>query len=195
MEVKLIQAENSEDFKLCNEEGVKIANFYIETNKETALISYDTQESFRHQGYASKGLNLLKDTLFNDGNILFLELIHLSGEYSRKVAENAGFFSRSNNLEYYICLNPRAEQILNDRLSSLDITSAEYKSTQKLLKKAQTLRCAENSAKQKLQDKLDELLKLSEIIEPGDYKKSIDTEIRHLQKILATSQDIKSKSR
>lgn len=189
--LKLIQSENGEDFYLCNEMGVRIVHFWVEINKETALISYETQESFRNQGYASKGLILLRDTLFSNGSILFLELIHLSGDYSRKVAENAGFFSRSNNLEYYFCLNPHAEQIINDRLSSLDTFSVEYKRTLKLFEKVQNNRLYEKRAKQKLQDKLNELLQRRELEEPGEYRERIETEIDHIQKILPNSYDIK----
>ena len=193
MEIKLVQAENGVDFKLCNEMGVQIVGFDVEISKETAFISYETQESFRNQGYASKGLILLRDTLFSDDSILFLGLINLSGDFSRKVAENAGFFSRSGNLDYYICLSPHAEQIINDRLSSLDISSFEYKRTQRIFEKVQTLRHAENRAKQKLQDKLDELLQIRELEEPDDYKKYVESEINHLERILAVSQDIEKK--
>lgn len=187
MEVKLIEAENGVDFILCNESGVKIVEFNVENNKETDLISYETQENFRNQGYASKGLILLRDTLFSNDSILFLELINLSGDYSRKVAENAGFFSRSGNLNYYACLNPRAEQIINARLSALDISSIEYKRMQKLLNKVQAMRSNETKAKQKLQDKLDELLQTIELEEPGEYRDYIEAEIRHLQNILPDS--------
>lgn len=96
---------------MCNENNEQIVSFDVEINKEIALISYETKESFRNQGYASKGLTLLRDTLFSNNSILFLELINLSGDYSRKVAENAGFFSRSNNLDYYICLNPYEKKL------------------------------------------------------------------------------------
>lgn len=193
MEIKLVQAENGVDFKLCNEMGVQIVGFDVEISKETALISYETQESFRNQGYASKGLILLRDTLFSDDSILFLELINLSGDFSRKVAENARFFSRSGDFDYYICLSPHAEQIINDRLSSLDISSFEYKRTQRIFKKVQTLRHAENRAKQKLQDILEELLQIRELEEPDDHKKYVESEINHLERILAVSQDIKKK--
>ena len=79
-ELTLILTENELDFKtfkLCNLTGSQIVSFDVEIDKETALISYETQEKFRNKGYASKGLNLLKDVLFNDDNILFLELINL----------------------------------------------------------------------------------------------------------------------
>lgn len=97
MDVKLVKTVDDLDFKtfkLYTEIGGKLdvtTSFDVEINKETDLISYETKEKYRHQGYASKGLNLLRDTLFSDDNILFLELINLSGDYSRKVAENGGF--------------------------------------------------------------------------------------------------------
>lgn len=193
MELKLVQVDDDE-FKLCNDNNEKIVSFDLEINQDTALISYDTKERFRNQGYASKGLILLRDTLFSNKSILFLELINLSGDYSRKVAENALFFSPSNNINYYVCLNPLAEQIINDRLSSLDISSIEYERDQKILEKVKNLRYSENKAKQKLQDKLDELLKIRELEDlEGDYIKYVESEISHLEKILTVSQEIEKK--
>ncbi len=193
-ELTLILTENELDFKtfkLCNLTGSQIVSFDVEIDKETALISYETQEKFRNKGYASKGLNLLKDVLFNDDNILFLELINLSGDYSRKVAENAGFFSRSGNLDYYVLLNPLAEQILNDKLNFLDVSSVKYKKTYQLLEKVKKLRQVEFFSKQKMQAKLDELLQQREVVDSVDYKEYIESEINHLQKVLIDSQDIK----
>ena len=193
-ELTLILTGNEWDFKtfkLCNLTGSQIVSFDVEIDKETALISYETQEKFRNKGYASKGLNLLKDVLFNDDNILFLELINLSGDYSRKVAENAGFFSRSGNLEYYVLLNPLAEQILNDRLNFLDVSSVKSKKTHQLLEKVKNLRQVEFFSKQKMQAKLDELLQQREVVDSVDYKEYIESEINHLQKVLIDSQDIK----
>lgn len=161
-----------------------ITSFDVEINKETALISYETKEKYRHQGYASKGLNLIRETLFNDDNILFLELIYLSGDYSRKVDENGDFFSRSGNLEYWVSLNPNAEQLINDKLQSLDVSSTKYKRTYKLLDKVETL------AKQKMQAKLDSLLQQREIESDEEYKNNLATEISHLQGILEP-QDVK----
>lgn len=193
-ELTLILTENELDFKtfkLCNLTGSQIVSFDVEIDKETALINYETQEKFRNKGYASKGLNLLKDVLFNDDNILFLELINLSGDYSRKVAENAGFFSRSGNLDYYVLLNPLAEQILNDRLNFLDVSSVKFKKTHQLLEKVKKLRQVEFFSKQKMQAKLDELLQQREVVDSVDYKEYIESEINHLQKVLIDSQDIK----
>lgn len=167
-----------------------ITSFDVEINKETALISYETKEKYRHQGYASKGLNLLRETLFSDSNILFLELINLSGDYSRKVAENAVFFSRYGSLDYWVSLNPNAEQLINDKLQSLDISSTKYKRTHKLLDKAETLRKVETLSKQKMQAKLNSLLQQREVEDNEDYKNSLEVEINHLQGILEP-QDVK----
>ena len=63
---------------------------------------------------------MLKNNLFSDTGILFLELINLSGDYSRKVAENAGFFSPNHCIEYYISLNPNAEIIIDEQTHQLN---------------------------------------------------------------------------
>jgi len=73
----------------------------------------------------------------------------------------------------------------------LIFTLVEYKKTQRLLNKAQALRCAENKAKEKLQEKLDGLLQIRELEDPGDYRDYIEAEINHLKKILPDSDDIK----
>ena len=39
--------------------------------------------------------------------------------------------------------------------------------------------------------KLDELLQQREVVDSGDYKEYIESEINHLQKVLIDSQDIK----
>lgn len=124
MELALVLTEdNFKRYKLCDETGNHIVSFDVEISKDAALINYETQEQFRNQGYASRGLNLLRELLFSYENILFLELINLSGDYSRKVAENAGFFSCSTGMKCYIALNPCAEQILNSRMDSIDSSS------------------------------------------------------------------------
>lgn len=193
MELRLVQIED--DFQLYNENDEKIVSFDVEWNKETALISYVTKEKFRNKGFASYGLNLLKEVLFNDKNILFLELINLSGDYSRKVAENAGFFSPYNTLDYYICLNPHAEEIINGRLCSLENSSNMNNNSQKLLNKIKNLRIRENKSKEKMHNKLEQLLQQRELIEESDYKKYIESEINHLERILKISQDIEKKKR
>ncbi len=194
MELILELTEDDSDFKtykLCDATGNHIVSFDVEINKDTALISYETQEQFRNQGYASRGLNLLRGLLFDDENILFLELINLSGDYSRKVAENACFFSRSTAMKYYIALNPCAEQILNSRMDS--INSSTIKKNQRLLEKVNTLRQAESLSKQEMQNKLDSLLQQKEIETSIEYKTLLESEISHLQKILTNTpnQEIK----
>lgn len=195
MELKLVLTEDDIDFKefkLCNERNEHIVSFDVEINKETALISYETKESFRHQGYASKGLNLLNDTLFSNDSILFLELINLSGDYSRKVAENAGFFSPNNTPDYYVFLNPRAEEIINEKLNTLDASSQIYKKAQRQMDKVSNLRRRENFAKEKMHAKLEQLLYEKELTESEEYRKVLESEINHLQKILIDQQDTKS---
>lgn len=194
MKLKLVLTEDDIDFKefkLCNERNEHIVSFDVEINKETALISYETKEGFRHQGYASKGLNLLNDTLFSNDSILFLELINLSGDYSRKVAENAGFFSPNNTLDYYVLLNPRAEEIINEKLNTLDASSQIYKKAQRQMDKVSNLRRRENFAKEKMHTKLEQLLYEKELTESEEYRKVLEAEINHLQKILIGQQDTK----
>ena len=188
--MQLLQIENDLDykeFKLCNDEGNKIVSFDVEINKETALISYETKQEFRNKGFASLGLNMLKDVLFSDSNILFLELINLSNDYSRKVAENAGFFSPTHSINYYITLNPNAEIIIDEELHRLDPSSTEYRKKQNVLKKIKCLRISEARSKEELKIKLKQLLQQAEVVELGDYKKYIETEINHLQNILGES--------
>lgn len=198
MDLKLVQVEDDIDFKtfkLCNEKNEYIVNFDVEINKETALISYDTKEKFRNKGFASRGLNLVKEVLFSDNSILFLELINLSGDYSRKVAENAGFFSPTNTINYYISLHPHAKEIVNDRLCNLDVSSVGYKNSKKQLNRINSLRIRESIAKEKLRSKLEQLLQERELVESGDYKDYIEAEISHLQKILVVSEDVEKKTR
>lgn len=186
MEYKMIQVEDCEDFKefkLCNLNNEKIVSFDVELNKETALISYETKEKFRNMGFASYGLNLLKSILFSDKNILFLELINLSGDYSRKVAENAGFFSPTNTPNYYVCINPEALEIVNERIDG-------GRKELKLLDKINRLRDSEEKAKMKMLEKLNQLLEYREITDDQEYIKEIEAEIGHLERILE-SQDKK----
>ena len=141
--MQLLQTENDLDykeFKLCNDDGDIIVSFDVEISNGKALISYETKEEFRNQGFASSGLNMLKNILFSNTGILFLELINLSGDYSRKVAENAGFFSPNHSIDYYISLNPDAEIIIDEQIHQLNPSSAEYIKKQNVQKKIKRLR-------------------------------------------------------
>ena len=149
--MQLLQTQNDlgyKTFELCNDDGDKVASFDVEIEKETAIISYETKQQFRNMGFASLGLNLLKNTLFSDSNILFLQLINLSGDYSRKVAENAGFFSPTHSINYYITLNPNAEIIIDELFKQLDPSSTEYRKKQYVLKKIKRLRISEARSKE-----------------------------------------------
>ena len=188
--MQLLQTQNDlgyKTFELCNDDGDKVASFDVEIEKETAIISYETEKQFRNMGFASLGLNLLKNTLFSDSNILFLQLINLSSDYSRKVAENAGFFSPTHSINYYITLNPDAEIIIYELFKQLDPSSTEYRKKQYVLKKIKRLRISEARSKEELKIKLKQLLQQAEVVELGDYKKYIETEINHLQNILGES--------
>ena len=196
--MQLLQTQNDlgyKTFELCNDDGDKVASFDVEIEKETAIISYETEKQFRNMGFASLGLNLLKNTLFSDSNILFLQLINLSSDYSRKVAENAGFFSPTHSINYYITLNPDAEIIIYELFKQLDPSSTEYRKKQYLLKKIKRLRISEARSKEELKIKLKQLLQQAEVVELGDYKKYIEDEINHLQNILGKSQDNINKKR
>lgn len=193
--MKLLQTVNDLDYKefnLCNDNEETITSFDVEINNHTALISYVTKEMFRNQGYGSLGLNMVKDTLFCDSNILFLELINLSNDYSRKVAENAGFFSPGHNIDYYIALNPKAEELLEQQLNQLDSSSQSYRRQLRLLEKVKRLRAAENSSKEELQNKLQQLLQ-EDVEGIENYKKYVDSEAHHLQGIV--DKNINSKKR
>lgn len=113
-----------------------------------------------------------------------MELINLSGDYSRKVAENAGFISPSNNLDYYVLLNPRAEKILTNLLNTLDDSSLEYKKAKKLLEKVKVMKNRELMARSKQQEKLNELLERLELESDEEYRKKLEEEIKHLKKVL-----------
>ena len=196
--MQLLQTQNDlgyKTFELCNDDGDKVASFDVEIEKETAIISYETEKQFRNMGFASLGLNLLKNTLFSDSNILFLQLINLSSDYSRKVAENAGFFSPTHSINYYITLNPDAEIIIDELFKQLDPSSTEYRKKQYVLKKIKRLRISEARSKEELKIKLKQLLQQAEVVELGDYKKYIEDEINHLQNILGKSQDNINKKR
>ena len=196
--MQLLQTENNLDYKtyeLQNDDGNKVVYFDVEINKETALISYYTEYEFRNKGYASQGLILLKDVLFSQSNIYFLELINLSNDYSRKVAENAGFFSPINSINYYISLNPNAETIIEEQIHKLEPSSKEYKKHKNLYNKIKRLRACENRSKEELENKLEQLLQQVEVLEKGDYKKHIEDEINHLQNILSKLHNSINKNR
>lgn len=187
MKLILIKTKEDNDFQqfiLCNNINEPISSFDVEINRNTALISYKTSEQYQNKGYASEGLIKLKEELFKDDNILFLELINLSGDYSRKVAENAGFISPSNNLDYYVLLNPRAEEILTNLLNTLDDSSLEYKKAKKLLEKVKVMKNRELMARSKQQEKLNELLERLELESDEEYRKKLEEEIKHLKKVL-----------
>ena len=197
--MQLYQTKNDLDykeFKLCKDNGDIIVSFDVEISNGTALISYATRQQFRNQGFASLGLNMLKNTLFSDTGILFLQLTNLSGDYSRKVAENAGFFSPSHSIDYYISLNPDAEIIIEKLFEQLDPSSTEYRKKQNVYNKVKRLRACENRSKEELKRKLKQLLQEQAIVlESGYYKKHIEYEINHLQNILGKSQDNINKKR
>jgi uncharacterized protein (DUF342 family) len=132
---------------------------------------------------------MLKDILFSESDILFLNLIDLSSDYSRKVAENAGFFSPSNSLDYYVSVNPKAEIIIDDLLQKSDQSSTNYKKVQRLQKKLRRLRNIERQRKEIMKNKLESLLQEVEIVESDDYKRLIESEIHHIQNILGDSQN------
>lgn len=192
MKLVLKEKSNSKGYKLLNDNNEEVASFDVEINKETALISYSTKEEHRNQGYASKGLSLLKEKLFNEENILFLELINISNDYSRKVAENAGFFS-NNNINYYTSINPNAEMIIKSRLSTLTDTSSEYRKVKKLLEKIIAWKAKEQNAKERLRLKLESLLQEKDVTSPPEYREYVQSEIAHLTNILADNNNQEKK--
>ena len=148
MNAKLVQISNDSetaDFELQSDNNERIVRYDVEFNGISALISYETEEHFKNQGYASYGLCLLRDYLFSQ-DILFLELINLSGDYSRKVAENAGFISRAGDLTYYSLSNPIGESILNKQMQELEPGSIAYQKAQKQLTKIQSHKIKEAKA-------------------------------------------------
>lgn len=187
MNVKLVKTNvDSEyaDFELRNENDVKIVSFEVEFGTDKALISYETIEAYRNQGFASQGLCLLRDYLFQE-NILILELINLSGDHSRKVAENARFFSGSpNSLDFYLALNPLAENIIGEQIKSVVPGTLEHTKLEKKLHKVKKVRLRELSAKNALREKLNNLMATRELTDDLDYKDILSAEIKHLQNIL-----------
>ena len=78
---------------------------------------------------------MLRKELFTNNRALTLELINLSGDYSRKVAENAGFFSPHNSIDYYVTINPFAEEVLESKLQQCQSDSKLYTQLQRLLQR------------------------------------------------------------
>lgn len=193
--MQLYQTKNDLDykeFKLCKDNGDIIVSFDVEISNGTALISYATRQQFRNQGFASLGLNMLKNTLFSDTGILFLQLTNLSGDYSRKVAENAGFFPTNPSIDNYILLNPDAEKIIEELIHQQNPSSADYIKKQNVYNKIKRLRAYQNRSKEELKRKLKQLLREQAIGLDSEYYKN---EINHLQNILGKSQDNKNKKR
>lgn len=184
LELKILN-EKAEEFALCNENGEILTRFTVEYEREKAIISYYTKPNFQNNGYASKGLNLLKKKLFESNRIFILDLINLSGEYSKNVAENAGFFSHGS-LDLYQTIHPHAEEILERKITS---TSGDDKRYKKILEKIRGMRKIQNKAKQKLADELLYMYRLREDIEETDdeYRKRIEKRIKHLEKIVDNS--------
>lgn len=89
-------------------------------------------------------------------------------------------------------LNPRAEEIINEKLNTLDTSSPIYKKAQRQMDKISNLRRRENFAKEKMHAKLEQLLYEKELTESEEYRKVLESEINHLQKILIDQQDTKS---
>ena len=188
--LKLVLTDSDEqcsDYKLKNEADNEISSYTVEKKDEKALISYSTDPAFRNQGYASMGLKLLKGELFKSNSTLILELINLSGDYSRKVAENAGFFSPTDSIDYYVTLHPFAEDILEVAMQQFERGTPEFTRRKKLLKKIKTLRKQQQATQIKLANKLDSLKAQVETADDESYKKYLSEEIRNLERILGSS--------
>lgn len=188
MNVKLVLMDHDEeisDYKLTNESDEKISIYTVEKKREKSLISYETNVAFRNQGYASLGLNLLKNELFKDTHTLILELINLSGDYSRKVAENAYFFSPYHSMNYYIALHPLAEDIIEKSMQQLKRGTSEYEKQEHLLQKIKTLREYQKEAHIRLTNKLISLKAQVKLTNDENYIRSLKTEISHIESILS----------
>lgn len=172
------------EYKLKNANGEVITRYSVEWNKTNALISYETCEKYRNQGYASLGLNMLRKELFTNNRALTLELINLSGDYSRKVAENAGFFSPHNSIDYYVTINPFAEEVLESKLQQCQSDSKLYTQLQRLLQRIKALKKAQRTSRIKMQEKLDELKKTLEVADDEGYKEELMAEVTHLEGII-----------
>ena len=185
VKLELVESDDElSEYKLKDKEGKVLTSFSVEWNKTNALISYETSEDCRNQGYASLGLNMLKQELFSTKHALTLELINLSNDYSRKVAENAGFFSPSGSIDYYVTINPAAEEIIESQLLRVQADSTSYTRLQKLLNRIRSLKKAQKNDKLKKQEKLEALRRDIEIADNEDYKEGLMREITHLEGIL-----------
>lgn len=188
--VKLVLVDSDEEtleYELKSKSGEKISSYTVERNKEKALISYETSIAFRNKGYASMGLNLLKKELFKENNIFILELINLSGDYSRKVAENAGFFSPYNSIDYFVALHPFAEDIIERNMQQLESETSRYDKQEKLLQRMRSLRKKQSKANTRLVSKLAYLKTQVELEDNENYKIDLQNEINHIERILNNS--------
>lgn len=185
MNVKLVLMDNNEDYKLKSEADEEISSYSVERDKEKALISYETNVAFRNQGYASLGLNLLKSELFKGNRTLILELINLSGDYSRKVAENAGFFSPHNSIDYFVALHPFAEDIIERSMQQFERGTSEYIKQERLLQRMRNLRKQQKRANTRLADKLASLKTQVELTDDENYRMNLKSEINHIERILS----------
>lgn len=194
MNIKLVLTSSDDeknlDYKLKNDNDDEISSYSVEKQNASALISYYTNPDFRNQGYASMGLNLLKSELFKSNHTLILELINLSGDYSRKVAENAGFFSPHNSIDYYVTLHPFAEEIVETSMQRFEKGTSEYARMEKLLKRVRTLRKQQRAAQTQLVNKLNSLKVEAEAVDDESYKKYLNDEITHIERLLGNFKPI-----
>lgn len=161
--------EEQEEIKLVNESNEILTSFSIEFNaKNQALISYETEPNHQHKGYASIGLDMVANYLFKKG-IIVLELIDLTGDYSRKVAENAGFYEVGSGLTCFRRVNPEAELIAPN---------------EKWINKIEGYRNKERKYIEKLAMKLSSLKEMLAIENDSSRKKEIEEEIMHLERVL-----------
>lgn len=188
MDVKLVLTDCDEevsDYKLKNASDEEISSYTVEMDKEKALISYETNVAFRNQGYASLGLNLLKSELFKGNHTLILELINLSGDYSRKVAENAGFFSPHNSIDCFVALHPFAEDIIERSMQQFEKGTSGYIKQERLLQKMRNLRKQQIRANTRLTEKLSSLKTQLELTDNESYRINLKSEINHIERILS----------
>lgn len=150
-----------------------------------ALISYVTIESKRNNGYASIGLTLLRDRLFQEG-FCILEAIDISGEYSKRALENAGFFATSkDSLDNFVSLNPNAEEIISEQMLRSFKDSRQARYIELLYKEVLRLRFRKTQAYLEMHQRLLSCKESLELIDDNSqYKQTIEGEIRHLERAL-----------